>query len=105
MMELNETNGRLSRAERGENCGWHDEEEGNDLEGLPHISQTVDCNTEPTELDDCDEEESVDCNTEPTEPNDCNKEEFGCPRMALRPHVTVVEQGSLISGRLKYMYS
>ena len=69
MMELNETNGRPSRAERNENCGWHDEEEDKDLEGLPHISQTwyndsktSDGNAEPKELDDCDEEEFVDCN-------------------------------------------
>ena len=62
MMKLNETSGRPSRAERGENCRWHDKEEGNDLEGLPHISRTVDFNTEQ---DDCDEEEFVDCNTEP----------------------------------------
>ena len=64
---------------------------------LPHISRTVDRNTE---RDDCDEEEFVDCNTEPTEPEDCNKEEFECPKMVLRPHATVVEQGPLISGRL-----
>ena len=35
-----------------------------------------------------------------TEPIDCNKEAFKLPRMVLRPHVTVVEQGPLISGRL-----
>jgi hypothetical protein len=117
MMELNETNGRPSRAERNE-CGWHDEEEDKDLEGLPHISptwyndsKTSNGNTELKELDDCDEEEFVDCQSEPqymkaqkadvlTEPIDCNKEAFKQPRMVLRPHVTVVEQGPLISGRL-----
>ena len=71
MVELNKTNGRPSHAERNE-CGWHDEEEDKDLEGLPHISptwyndsKTSNGNTELKELDDCDEEEFVDCQSEP----------------------------------------
>ena len=83
-MELNETNIRPSRAERGEIYGFNDEEEGMDLEGLPPFSRSRadSCNAEPTELDDCDEKE------------------VRCPRMVLRPHVTIVGQGPLISGRL-----
>ena len=40
------------------------------------------------------------CYTEPTNPDDCNKKEAECPRIVLRPQVTIIEQGSLISGRL-----
>ena len=51
-MELNETTIHV------QNCGFYDEEEGMDLEGLPPFAQADSCNTEPTEPDDCDERKS-----------------------------------------------
>ena len=83
MLRLNQTDRRPSRAERGENCGFNDDEEGMDLEGLPPFSRTDSCNVVPIIV-----------------PDNCDEEEVECPRMVLRPHVTVVEQGPLISGRL-----
>ena len=75
-MELNETTIHV------QNCRFFDEEEGMDLEGLTHFAQADSCNTDPTEPDDCDEKE------------------VECRRMVLRPEVTVIDQGPLVSGRL-----
>jgi hypothetical protein len=81
-MELNETTIDPDRAEHVQNCGFYDEEEGMDLEGLPPFARADSYYTEPTD------------------PDNCNKKEVECPRMVLRSQVIVIEQGPLISGRL-----
>ena len=81
-MESNETTISPSRAELVQNCGFYYEEEEMVLEGLPPFARADSCYTKPTW------------------PADCKEKEAECPRMVLRPQVTVIEQGPLISGRL-----
>ena len=61
-MESNETTIHV------QNCGFYDEEEGMDLEGLPPFAQADSCNTKP---------------------DDCDEKEVECRRMVLRHEVTV----------------
>ena len=80
---MNQTSRRPSRAERGENYGFNDDDDGVDSEGLPPFPQIDSCNVVPIMV-----------------PDNCDEEGVECPRMVLRPHVTAIEQGPLISGRL-----